>query len=65
VPLQIAGAVALDAMTQRQVLRARRRADRIGLHVFERLERALQRGWRKELRATAKRRRSGQTYVTT
>ena len=40
-PLEIAGAVAVDAMAQRQVLRARRRADRVGLHEAERVDRAL------------------------
>ena len=42
-PLEIAGAIADDAMAQRQVLSARRRADRIGLHEAEPVDRALQR----------------------
>ncbi len=40
--LEIACAVAGDAMPERQVLRARRRADRIGLHESEPLDRAAQ-----------------------
>ena len=46
--LEIAGAVAGHAMAQREVLRARRRPDRVGLHEAERVERALQRGRREE-----------------
>ncbi len=43
-PLEVAGAIALDAMAQREVLRACRRADRIGLHEPEALERRGQAG---------------------
>ena len=46
--LEIARAIALDAMAQRQVLRARRRADRVGLHEAEAVDRLLQRGRRKQ-----------------
>ena len=46
--LEIAGAVAGHAMPQREVLRARRRPDRVGLHEAERVERALQRGRREQ-----------------
>ena len=45
---QIAGAIAGHAMAQREVLRPGRRADRIGLHEAERIERALQRGGREK-----------------
>ena len=41
---EIAGAVAADAVTQREILRARRCPDGIGLHEAQRVERALQRG---------------------
>jgi hypothetical protein len=41
---EVAGAVILDAMAQRQVLGARRRADRVGLDEAERVDGALQRG---------------------
>ena len=37
-PLEIAGAIARDAMTQRQVLGARRCADRIGLNEAQPLD---------------------------
>jgi hypothetical protein len=40
---EVAGAVILDAMAQRQVLGARRRADRVGLDEAERVDGALQR----------------------
>src|SRR6185295_4786000 len=40
---QIAGPVILDAMSERQVLRARRRADRVGLYEAERPQRTRQR----------------------
>src|SRR2546423_1529208 len=40
---EIAGAIIPDAMAQDQVLRARRSADRIGLHETEALQCALQR----------------------
>jgi hypothetical protein len=43
-PLQVAGAVAFHAVAQCQVLRARRSADRVGLHEAELVHRALQRG---------------------
>src|SRR5687767_6939094 len=46
--LQIAGAVAGHAMTQREVLRARRCPDGIGLYEAEDVEGVLQRGRRKE-----------------
>ena len=47
---EVAGAVALDAVAQRQVLRARRGADRVGLHEAERVDGAFRawsagRGW--------------------
>ena len=45
---EIAGTVVLDAVAQRQVLRARRRADRIGLHEAQPVEGAFQRGGREE-----------------
>ncbi len=38
--LEVAGAIAVDAMPQDQVLRAGRRADRVGLHEAESIERA-------------------------
>ena len=41
---EIAGPVVDDAMAQRQVLRARRRADRIGLDETEAVQRPLERG---------------------
>ena len=41
---QIAGAVVLDAVAQRQVLRPRRGADRIGLHEAQAADRRRQRG---------------------
>ena len=47
-PLEIAGAVVDGAMTQRQVLRARRRADGIRLHESQPAERAFQRDRRKQ-----------------
>ena len=43
-PLQIAGAVALHALAKDQVLRPRRRADRVRLHEPQPIERARQRG---------------------
>ena len=46
--LEIAGAVAVHAMTQREVLRARRCPDGVGLHEAQCVERALERGRRKE-----------------
>ena len=49
--LEIAGAIARHAMTQREVLRSRRRANGIGLHEAEYVERPLQRGrWEKAAR---------------
>jgi hypothetical protein len=45
-PLQIAGPVIGDPMAQDQVLRARRRADRVGLHEAQPANRAHQRGRR-------------------
>ena len=42
--LEIARAIAGDAMAQRQVLRAGRRADRIGLHESQLVDRAPERG---------------------
>ena len=47
-PLEVAGAVVAHAVAQRQVLRARRRADRVGLHEAEALDRARQRGRREQ-----------------
>jgi hypothetical protein len=47
-PLEIAGAVADHAMAQREVLRTRRRPDRIGLDESKQVERALQRGGREK-----------------
>ena len=47
-PLQIAGAIALDAMAQGQVLRASRGADRIGLDEAELVDRPAERGRREE-----------------
>ena len=41
---EVAGAVVLDAMAQREVLGARGRADRVGLDEAERVDGALQRG---------------------
>ena len=41
-PFQIAGAIALDAVTQGQVLGARRGADRVGLDEAELRDRAAQ-----------------------
>ena len=45
---EVARSVALDAVPQRQVLRARRSADRVRLHEAQLLERTLQRGRREE-----------------
>ena len=39
-PLEVTGAIVLHAMAQRQVLRTRRRADRVGLHEAELVDRA-------------------------
>jgi len=50
-PLEVAGAVRLDAMAQRQVLRSRRRANRVGLDEAERIDGALQRGGTKQAAA--------------
>ena len=50
---EVAGAVAGHAMPQRQVLRARRRPDGIGLHEAEAIERGLQVAGANKLRATA------------
>lgn len=41
---QVAGAVVLDAMPQRQILSARGRADRIGLYETELFQRSFERG---------------------
>src|SRR5207247_1162591 len=46
--LEVAGTVVLDAMAQHQVLRARGRADRIGLHEAQSVEGAFERGGREE-----------------
>lgn len=46
--LQIAGPIANHAVTEREVLRARRCPDRVGLHEAECVERALQRGRREQ-----------------
>ncbi|SRR5260370_30228881 len=46
--LEVASAVAPDAMPQRQVLSARRRADRIGLNEAQPVEGAFQSGGREE-----------------
>jgi hypothetical protein len=42
VPLEIAGAITADAMPENQILRARRRADRVQLHKSERPYRAFE-----------------------
>ncbi len=47
-PLEIAGAVAFDAMPERQILCPRRRADRVGLHESKPLDGALQGDRREE-----------------
>ena len=47
-PLEVAGAVVFDAVSQRQVLRARRSADRVGLHEAELADRTLQCGGREQ-----------------
>ncbi len=47
-PFEVAGAVLLDTMAQRQVLGARWGADRVGLHKTEPMEGAFQRGGREE-----------------
>jgi hypothetical protein len=47
-PLEIAGAVVPDPMAQREVLRARRRADGICLDEPEPVDRPLKRGEREE-----------------
>ena len=47
-PLEIASGVPADAVAQDEVLRPRRRADRIGLDETEAIDRALQRRWREE-----------------
>ena len=45
-PLEIAGAISDDAVPEYQVLRARRRPNRIGLHESEPIDGSLQRrGW--------------------
>ena len=46
--LQVAGAVAPDPMTQRQVLRSRRSPDRVGLHEPQSLQGAAERGRREQ-----------------
>ena len=51
--LEVAGTVALDAVAQRQILRARRRADRVGLHEAQPVDGAFQRRQREETAATA------------
>ena len=45
---EVAGTVVLDAMAQHQILSARRRADRVGLHKAQPVEGAFQRGGREE-----------------
>ena len=52
--LEVAGAVALDARPQRQVLGAGRGADGIGLHEAEPIERVFERGRRKQAAADGK-----------
>ena len=46
--LEIAGAVAFNPMAEREVLGTRGRADRVGLHEPETIERLLQRARRKQ-----------------
>jgi hypothetical protein len=48
VAFEIAGAIAVHAVAKRQILRASRRTDRIGLYKGQRIERALKCGGRKE-----------------
>src|SRR3984893_11194548 len=45
---EVAGTVVLDSMAQHQVLRARGRANRVGLHKAQPVEGAFQRGRRKD-----------------
>ena len=52
-PLEVASAVAGNPVTQDQVLRARRRADRIGLDEAELVDRARERRRLNSVRATA------------
>ena len=47
-PLEITGAVAADAMPERQILRAGRRADRVGLHERQIVDRAAESRRREE-----------------
>jgi hypothetical protein len=47
-PLEVTGTVVAHAVAQRQVLGARRRSDRVGLHEAELVDRARQRGWREQ-----------------
>ena len=56
-PLEVAGVIADGAMTQRQILGPRRRADRIRLHESQPPQRVFQRDGGNRLRATANRRR--------
>ena len=57
-PFEIAGPVALGAMSESQILCPRRRADGVGLHETEALDRALQGDRGEEAAGDAKRRRS-------
>ncbi len=47
-PLEIAGPVAFDAMSERQILCTRGRADRVGLYEAKALDGAFQSGRRKQ-----------------
>jgi hypothetical protein len=48
VTFEIAGAIAVHAVTKRQILSTSRRTDRIGLYEGQRIESALKCGGRKE-----------------
>src|SRR5437879_611481 len=47
-PLQIAGAIVFYSMAQNQILRARRRPDRVGLHEAELSDGTRECGWREQ-----------------
>ena len=49
--LEIAGTIAADAGPERQILSARRRADRIGLHEAQRVDRPIERRRREQAAA--------------
>ena len=55
---KIAGMIVFDPMSQDQILRARRRPDRIRLHETQALQGLIERGRFGKFRATVKRRRS-------